>query len=300
VRIIAPPERFVSLLRWMKPGHRAQVLDGMLLRSLRRWSPSILHIIGRETTQSLPSMRKLGVPIVFTELGQLLNLGTDEAEVRRNPLRVSAFSADSTKAAHLLAEIEGADVPFVPGLGGFEEEPPPVRPIAEHFGTLSRLDPVKRVHVVGEAFRLLDGTQRLSIFGDGPERPRIAALAQPPRVTMRGMVPPNDVRSVLDELDALVLASADSEGTPVAVLEAMSRGRPIITTNVGGLSDLVEEGYSGRFFDGSPEDLARAVNDVSRPGEARRLGGGARQAWCQRFSPDRVVDHFLATYRTLV
>jgi glycosyltransferase involved in cell wall biosynthesis len=144
---------------------------------------------------------------------------------------------------------------------------------------------------------------RLTIYGDGSElevvRRAIEDCGVGDRVTMAGAVRPDTIAAALDDLDALLLPSADSEGTPVAVLEAMSRGRPVIATPVGGLVDILEDGVSGLFFDGTPEDLADKLAAVTEPGVAAKLGAAARAAWVERLSPDRVVDQFEAIYASV-
>jgi glycosyltransferase involved in cell wall biosynthesis len=285
---------------------RAVLLDQHLKLAVRRWARGrrdvVVHVIGRETAQPLPALKQLGFPIVFSELGQLLNLGISEAEVRARPLRVAAYTADSSKAARLLSDVEGAPVPFVPSVGGFSDEPGPPRDVARHFGTISRLDPVKRVHVAVAAFAVFEAG-RLTIYGDGSEsgvvRRAIEECGVGDRVTLAGAVRPDTIAAALDDLDALLLPSADSEGTPVAVLEAMSRGRAVIATPVGGLVDILDDGVSGLFFDGSAEDLAAKLAAVTEPGVARKLGEAARAAWVERLSPDRVLDQFEAIYASL-
>jgi glycosyltransferase involved in cell wall biosynthesis len=286
--------------------YRSVLVDQQLKLAMRRWARRrpdvVVHVIGRETAQPLPTLKQLGFPIVFSELGQLLNLGVSEAEVRARPMNVAAYTADSSKAARLLSDVEGVPVPFVPSVGGFSEEPRPAREVAEHFGTISRLDPVKRVHVAVAALSRFD-RGRLTIYGDGSElevvRRAIEECGVGDRVQMAGAVRPDTIAAALDDLDALLLPSADSEGTPVAVLEAMSRGRAVIATPVGGLTDILEDGVSGLFFDGSPDDLAAKLAAVTEPGVARKLGAAARAAWVERLSPDRVIDQFQAIYGSI-
>jgi glycosyltransferase involved in cell wall biosynthesis len=231
-----------------------------------------------------------------------LNLGITEDDIRAQRLAVEGYTADSTKAAALLSEVEGVPVPFVPSLGGFAHKSSSARNVAEHFGTMSRLDPVKRVHIAVAAFQhFTDGS--LTIYGDGSEmdvvRASIHELGLGDRVRLGGVVAPVDVPAALDDLDVLLLPSADSEGTPVAVLESMSRARSVIATRVGGLPDIIEDGISGLFFDGSPSQLSEKLKVVTQPGVARQLGDAARTAWTERFSPDRVVEQFEALYDSL-
>lgn len=317
VSVLAMPDNVSNAVRYatraMAPmdrakyhHRRAQVLDALLTRSVRRWArghgPIVVHIFGRETTQSLAAVKALGFPIVFSELGQLMNLGMNEVDVRAQPLGVDRYTADSTKAAALLGEVEGVAVPFVPSVGGFSWKPTPAREVAEEFGMLSRLDEVKRVHIAVAAFGAFD-RGRLTIYGEGPEVGRVrAAIADGQlggRVRLGGVVGPADVACVLDGLDVLVLTSDDSEGTPVAALEAMSRARPVIATRAGGLPDLIEDGVTGLFFDGSPSDLSAKMEEITRPGVARQMGEAARAAWADRYSADIAINAFEAIYDSL-
>src|SRR4029450_6579696 len=86
----------------------------------------------------------------------------------------------------------------------------------------------------------------VSLFGRGPDDDHIRALmkhfAQQGRFALIGHQP--NVESIWRDHHILVLPSR-GEGTPLVVLEAMMCGRPVITTNVGGNAEIVQDGVTG-------------------------------------------------------
>ena len=90
----------------------------------------------------------------------------------------------------------------------------------------------------------------LHFFGDGPDRPHLEAwtiqCGLESRVTFEGYV--RSVVEIWANCDAMVLPSR-GEGTPLAVLEAMMCGRPVIATDVGGNAEVVEDGATGFIAD---------------------------------------------------
>ena len=91
------------------------------------------------------------------------------------------------------------------------------------------------------------------------------------------------------------------DGMPNALLEAMACGRPVITTPVGGMLDVVKNGENGIFVPvDDSEALANAIHELLNNAELRnRLGNAARQSIIDRFSPQKELDGNLAVYRTL-
>lgn len=90
------------------------------------------------------------------------------------------------------------------------------------------------------------------------------------------------------------------EVAPMAVIEAMAAGIPVIASSVGGLPWLVEEGRTGRLAPpGQPEAWADALTELLiQPDVARRMGDAGRAAARHRFDPARVAGQYLDAYRT--
>ncbi|HEX5058226.1 MAG TPA: glycosyltransferase [Kofleriaceae bacterium] len=167
-------------------------------------------------------------------------------------------------------------------------------------GTVGRLDPYKNQALLVRAMApLLSSDVRLVIIGDGHARgeveAEIAKLREPRWVVMTGRR--MDVPRLIPAFDVFALSSK-TEGLPLVVPEAMAAGLPIVTTAVGGLPGVVDDGKTGLL---SPVDegalrsaLAKLEDDRQL---ARVMGAQARTTALDRYSADRMVEAYLDLYR---
>jgi glycosyltransferase involved in cell wall biosynthesis len=114
--------------------------------------------------------------------------------------------------------------------------------------------------------------------GQGPLEARLRAsvrdLGLDERFRLLGYVP--DAARLVAAADVFVLAS-NHEGLPLAVMEALALGVPVVATNVGGIPDLVADGVSGMLVPpGDPGALAAAVLQLTDDQARARLARGAR------------------------
>lgn len=122
----------------------------------------------------------------------------------------------------------------------------------------------------------------LTLAGDGPERPKLEALARELRADVRfeGFVGRDGLDALFRDASACVLASRRGEGLPNATLEAMSYARPVVVTPSGATRDLVEDGRNGLIV--NVEDVAGLQAALVRlhadPAEAARMGAQARES----------------------
>ena len=110
-----------------------------------------------------------------------------------------------------------------------------------------------------------------------------------------------DVPDILRASDVFVLSS-DYEGNPLSVLEAMAAGLPVISTAVGGVPELVQDGATGLLVTaGDAHALAEAIVQMGRdPMRRAVMGDAARQTALQRFDV-RVMSRAYATlYKQLL
>lgn len=107
----------------------------------------------------------------------------------------------------------------------------------------------------------------------------------------------DDVRPALADADCVVLPSFYPEGTPRSLLEAAAMGRPIITTNVPGCRDIVEDGQNGYLCE--PRDAMSLRQAIERfvslgPTERQEMGRKSRAAAENRFDEQIVINAYLS------
>lgn len=152
-------------------------------------------------------------------------------------------------------------------LGPFAALPRP-RSEARVFGLMGRLTPCKGFDIAIRAFRACPGTGlRLRIFGDGPERARLQALAaSDPRITFQGHS--NDPAAAMESIDALLVPSR-WESFGLVACEALAARRQVIVAPTDGLRDHVEAG-AFQVYDHSIPAWSAAIEEATRPAKANR------------------------------
>ncbi|WP_169741601.1 glycosyltransferase family 4 protein [Beijerinckia mobilis] len=143
----------------------------------------------------------------------------------------------------------------------------------------------------------------LLVGGNGEEEKAkecVQALGLDDAVEFKGWVGPAEKAELLDRADIYVLPSYN-EGLPMSVLEAMAYGIAVVTSNVGGLPELVEDGVHGRLVQaGDKEGLAAALLELARDPERRRqMGEAGRRRVVEGYSKDVVLPRLSALYETL-
>jgi glycosyltransferase involved in cell wall biosynthesis len=151
---------------------------------------------------------------------------------------------------------------------------------------VGRLVPVKGVDVLIRACAEIEGAV-LVLLGDGPERAQLRALADRlgGRVLFRGPVGPAErdrwlAAADLLALPSVVLADGRTDSAPLALLEAMAAGLPVVATRAGGNAELVTDGRSGLLVPpGDPAALRHAITRLLEDAEYRgQLALGAQHA----------------------
>jgi glycosyltransferase involved in cell wall biosynthesis len=180
--------------------------------------------------------------------------------------------------------------------------PPVAR--GELVGTLTSFAPVKGLDVFLAAAAALHESHpdaRFALFGDGCGAPalqaRARALGLDGVVGFPGHVPAHDA---LTRLRVLVLSSY-MENAPLALLEAMAAGVPVVATRVGGVPELVPEGAGLLVPPGDPAALAAAIGRLlDDPALARAQAEAARRHAEAGGGAAAMADRTLALYRDLL
>jgi hypothetical protein len=144
---------------------------------------------------------------------------------------------------------------------------------------------------------------RLVILGDfGAESEagirRAVGSSGPIRLSVLGARDPEEALRIVAACD-LVARPSPSDGTGFGVLEAMALAIPVVATAVGGLTETVVDGVTGRLVPAhDPEAMARALLDLVADPELRgRLGQAARERVAREFGEERMVDAYEAALR---
>ena len=146
--------------------------------------------------------------------------------------------------------------------------------LCEQKGQLLLAEAAARLFAEGHQFQLV-------FVGDGEMRGEIEAICFrhgiPKRVTITGWASSERVRAELLRCDAMVLPSF-AEGLPVAIMEAMALGRPVVTTSIAGIPELVTPECGWLVPAGSIEALVDAMRAaITTPAEARARMGAIGQ-----------------------
>lgn len=161
-------------------------------------------------------------------------------------------------------------------------------PDAFTYGVVANFTPKKDHMGLLEAHALLrrgEPAARLVLIGLGPSEPQLRERASRPdlagSVVFTGSR--GDVPELLPAFDVFALGSRQ-EGLPVALMEAMATGLPVVVTDVGGMPEIVTDGVEGRVVpSGDPAALAAALAEAAADPARRRAWGKAARLRSESF-----------------
>ncbi|HEX6144664.1 MAG TPA: glycosyltransferase family 4 protein [Geminicoccaceae bacterium] len=189
--------------------------------------------------------------------GRALGRAAERFVARRADLRIFVSEHDRAVAAEWGIGGAGEEHRVIPNGIRLDDLPsaPDVRgrPLRTLL-FLGRLDPIKNPLLALEILAGLDDPEiRLVVVGDGPLRAamvaRARALRVQDRVVMRGALARPEALDVLAGADLMLLPSR-SEGLPLAPIEAMAVGVPVVAARVGGVPEAILDGRTGLLVDG--------------------------------------------------
>jgi glycosyltransferase involved in cell wall biosynthesis len=169
-------------------------------------------------------------------------------------------------------------------------------------GSVGRLDRQKGHDLLARALPQLPAATAV-VVGDGPERDALDNLADSLGVGGRFVVTGwrDDARDFLTTFDVFALPSR-FEGFPLALLEAMLAGLPVVAADVGSVAEAVVDGQTGVLVEAEDVDgLAHAIAELLADESRRRtLGAAARSHVLANFSPGRTAKAFEALYEEIL
>lgn len=274
---------------------------------LRGWAPLVV-MLRRERVDVLHAHkfgsnvwgcllgRLTGVPVVvahehtWSYEGQPLRRALDRHLISR---LADVFVAVSLEDRRRMVEIEGIAPKRIEVVTNGIWMPPPARDRdvraeldiardAPVLGAVAALRPQKGLDVLVRAASLLTERHpdlRVLLVGSGSsvERARLGALVEELQLgdVVRFLGSREDMPEILAALDVAV-SSSRFEGSPLAIMEYMAAGLPIVATRVGGVPDLIEDGRHGLLVD--PDDPRSLADAADRLLSDRRLGSQLAEA----------------------
>jgi sugar transferase (PEP-CTERM/EpsH1 system associated) len=292
-----------------------------MARLFRMLRPDIVHTRNWTCIDAIIGARLAGVPVVIhgehgREAADPEGRNRRRQQVRRllSPFTTEFVTVSRDLARWLIEEVRvparkvrtiynGVDTErYAPGDRAAARRALALPPDWTVAGTVGRLDLVKDQVGLIRAFAQVANEKPsvLVIAGDGPSRGQLEALvgelALGDRVRLLGER--DDVPLILRALDIFVLSSI-GEGISNAILEAMATGLPVIATRVGGNSELVRDGLTGRLIEPrSPDALAGALATyIEDPALVRAHGAAGRERAAREFGLERMHAAYTALYR---
>lgn len=298
-------------------------IDRSTLAAIRALAGStradLLHAHGyKADVYSYLALRRLKLPLVSTchtwyDTDRAVTLyGKVDRLVLRRFARVVAVSEDvrqrlldaGVQAGRIHVVRNGIDLwPFASVAPSLRAD---LQPGALLVGLVGRLAWEKGVDVfLAAAARVISEfpAARFVVVGDGPERSALErsrdALGLGPFLTFLGRR--DDMPSVYASLDLMVSASRQ-EGLPIALLEGMASGLPIVATSVGEVPKVVRDHLTGLVV--PPEDpaaLSSAILALLRdPAKRTRFSRSAREIVEREYSADRMAADYLRIYEDAI
>jgi glycosyltransferase involved in cell wall biosynthesis len=171
--------------------------------------------------------------------------------------------------------------------------------VNQYVAYVGRITPEKGISTLlasAEMTRL-----RVRIAGDPSPMPELVKKA-PANVEFLGPLCREDVETLYRSARFLVLPSLWFETFGLVAAEAMSHGVPVIASNMGGLTEVVDDGATGFLFEpGNPEDLANKMRVLwSDPALCRRMGQTAREKVIREYNEDTHYRRLTVVYETAI
>ena len=170
------------------------------------------------------------------------------------------------------------------------------------IGSISRLSKEKDLATILKAYKLVLEKReniKLLIVGDGPEKASLVRdcfdLKVNSSIIFTGYR--DDIPDLLNILDLFVMTSI-TEGISITLLEAMAAKKPVIATEVGGNTEIIEDRHSGFLV--KPKDVVSIANKsislINDPKERARISLNARRQVIEKFSLERMVEKYESLY----
>ncbi|WP_326641783.1 glycosyltransferase [Streptosporangium sp. NBC_01755] len=314
--------RVSCLGRSVRPGDDCRALFS-LIRAIRTFRPHIVHTrtakagaLGR-TASRLSGVASARVHVfhghllhgyfspvrrgLYVRSERILASMSDRLVTVGSRVRDDLLQAGIGRPSQYVVIPPGVRLGPVPDRGTARAELglPPDAPVVAYVGRLTQVKRPDRFLAVADAVsRQIPGC-RFVVCGGGELRRQVALDVEPVRDSFHLLDWRKDVETVYAAADVVILTS-DNEGTPLTLIEAGMAGRPVVSTRVGSVAEVVRDGHTGLLASTDPAELAaHTIRLLCDPGLARRMGESAHDWTKYAFGVERLVSDTEHLYRSL-
>ena len=170
------------------------------------------------------------------------------------------------------------------------------------IASVGRLVSVKNIRMLIDVVKKLhnkDHRYHLCLIGDGEERTELELMSDSEYIHFLGWR--TDLENIYSGVEIVALTSLN-EGTPIAIIEAMASGVPVVSTNVGGVGDVVKDNETGMLVESNDVNAMCEKIELlmKEPAIKNKLTKRARQYVNEKFSYQRLVKDMELLYNNLL
>lgn len=272
--------------------NKAAHLYGVLARILCFGKMKLVHTKhGRDVPHTPRSIYRNRICSIFSS--KIISVSNDVKDVCINIEKVNPSKVETI--------VNGLDLEPYLKMGNSKRESDEL--VIGHVARLSEVKNQPLLLRVFSKFLTQYPHAKLRFVGDGSERKRLEDLAVDLKISENveflGMR--NDIPELIEGFNWFVLSSF-SEGTPLAVIEAMAASCPVVSTSVGGLIDLIQDGKTGFLvhLDDEEEMLSKWNYLAENRQRCLEMGKAARDHVCSSFQIDTMLNKYCNLYESLM
>lgn len=297
-------------------------------KALIKESPDVVHVNNFKgpSLSSFTAAKSLGLPIVFTAhdfclvcpRGTLLKSSGKGCDKPRMFCRAYAWinRAIAGRSPDVVTAPSGFMLERIRGAGFFKSSTMVKLPLGINLsaapekkgydtidimfaGSISR---IKGIHILIKAFNeIKEENLRLHIAGKGTDEDEMRALAgDDPRIHFYGFLKEEQLMRLYRSANVVVVPSICHDNSPMVIYESLMSGTPVIASRLGGMPELIEDGYNGYLFEsGNAEQLKSKLEALIK--DAARLQQLERSALesVKKYSMEKYADELEKLYLSL-
>lgn len=302
--------------------------DAIIKKILKRENPDVVHIHNFKglSISSFAPAKSLNIPIVFTAHDYSLicmraNLLNSSGEICKNtPLTCkiynkiqkqlvknkpdllispSQFVINKLRSNGLFQDVKAEKVPL-----GIELKS---KKFEKDYSTIDilyvgNLGEHKGVHILLNAFKKLKNNNiRLNIVGKGTCEKKLKIMAEnDKRIKFHGFLEGKELLNMYENANLTVVPSIWYDNSPMVIYESFNSGTPVIGSRIGGIPELVEDGFNGYLFEvGNVVELEKLLEDlINKPDKLKKLENGTIES-IKKYSMENHIKKLEKEYQLL-